>query len=223
MSTVHGKSNALRAVLAAALVTALAAPSSGRAGEGGAAPGAPEEPAWEWGPSILLYLVPGEPAYLQPTLTVDRGALHLEGRYNYEARDTGSAWVGWNLSFGEELKLGLTPMVGGVFGQMRGIAPGLTLTLEWGPVALWSQSEYVFDLGDSSQSFFYVWTELSVTGPDWLRVGVVLQRTRAFQTSTEVQGGPLVGLSFWKLSATAYLFAPGQDDQFVVVALAGSF
>jgi hypothetical protein len=223
MSTVHGKSNALRAVLAAALVTALAAPSSGRAGEGGAAPGAPEEPAWEWGPSILLYLVPGETAYLQPTLTVDRGALHLEGRYNYEARDTGSAWVGWNLSFGEELKLGLTPMVGGVFGQMRGIAPGLTLTLEWGPVALWSQSEYVFDLGDSSQSFFYVWTELSVTGPDWLRVGVVLQRTRAFQTSTEVQGGPLVGLSFWKLSATAYLFAPGQDDQFVVVALAGSF
>jgi hypothetical protein len=223
MSTVHGKSNALRAVLAAALVTALAAPWSGRAGEGGAAPGAPEEPAWEWGPSILLYLVPGEPAYLQPTLTVDRGALHLEGRYNYEARDTGSAWVGWNLSFGEELKLGLTPMVGGVFGQMRGIAPGLTLTLEWGPVALWSQSEYVFDLGDTSQSFFYVWTELSVTGPDWLRVGVVLQRTRAFQTSTEVQGGPLVGLSFWKLSATAYLFAPGQDDQFVVVALAGSF
>ncbi len=212
--------NALRAVLLAALVTALAAPSSGRAGEGGEAP---EELAWEWGPSVLLYLVPGETAYLQPTLTVDRGALHLEGRYNYEARDTGSAWVGWNLSFGEGLKLGLTPMVGGVFGQMRGIAPGLTLTLGWGPLALWCQSEYVFDLGDSSQSYFYAWSEFSVTGPDWLRVGVVVQRTRAFQTATEVQGGPLVGLAFWKLSATAYLFAPGQDDQFVVVALAGSF
>src|SRR5512137_1573439 len=220
MSTVHGKSNALGAVLAAALVAALATPSPGRAGEGAAAP---EAPAWEWGPSLLLYLVPGETAYLQPTLTVDRGALHLEGRYNYEARDTGSAWVGWNLSFGEELKLGLTPMVGGVFGQMGGIAPGFTLTLEWGPLALWSQSEYVFDLGDSSRSFLYAWSELSVTGPDWLRVGVVLQRTRAFQTTTEVQGGPLIGMSFWKLSATAYLFAPGQDDQFVVLSLAGSF
>ena len=175
------------------------------------------------GPVDPVYLVPGETGYLQPTLTVDRGPLHLEGRYAYEARGTGSAWVGWNLSFGEELTLGLRPMVGGVFGSMRGIAPGLTLTLEWGPVALWSQSEYVFDLGDSSQSFFYAWTELSITGPDWLRVGVVMQRNRAFQTRTEFQGGPLVGLSFWKLSATAYLFAPGQDDQFVVVSLAGSF
>ena len=223
MPAVTGNASILRAVLAAALVAAVAAPPAGRAGEGDATGADKEAPAWEWGPSVLLYLVPGESAFLQPTLTIDRGGLHLEGRYNYEARDTGSAWVGWNFSFGEELTLGLTPMVGAVFGGMRGVAPGLTLTLEWGPLALWSQSEYVFDLGDSSQSFFYDWTEVSITGPDWLRVGVVLQRTRAFQTTTEIQGGPLVGLSFWKLSATAYVFAPGQDDQFVVLSLAGSF
>ena len=114
-------------------------------------------------------------------------------------------------------------MVGGIFGQTRGIAPGLTITLEWGPLAFWSQGEFVFDLGDSSLSYFYVWSEFSVTGPDWLRVGVVVQRTRAFQVSTEVQGGPLAGVSFWKLSATAYLFAPGGEDQFVVLALAGAF
>ena len=154
---------------------------------------------------------------------VDRGGLHLEGRYNYEARDTGSAWFGWNLSFGDELKFMVTPMVGGVFGQTRGIATGLTITLDWGPLALWSQSEYVFDLKDSSNDYFYVWSELSVTGPEWLRVGLVLQRTRVFQTATELQGGPLAGVSFWKLSGTVYFFSPGQDDQFVVVALAGTF
>jgi hypothetical protein len=164
-----------------------------------------------------------ETGYFQPTLAVNHGGLHLEGRYNYEARETGSAWVGWNFSFGEELRLGLTPMAGGVFGQTKGIAPGLTLTLEWGPLALWHQSEYLFDLADSAQSFFYVWSEISLTGPEWLRVGLVLQRTRAFQTDTEVQGGPLVGFMFWKLSATVYLFAPGQVDQFVVVAASGSF
>jgi hypothetical protein len=165
----------------------------------------------------------GQPSYVQPTLTVDRGGLHLEGRYNYEAKDTASAWIGWNLSCGDALKVGFTPMVGGVFGEMRGIAPGFTFTLEWGPVALWAQAEYVFDLRDSSQSFAYEWSELSVTGPDWLRVGLVLQRTRAFQTSTEVQGGPLAGVSFWKLSATVYLFAPGTSDQFVVLSAAGTF
>ena len=62
-----------------------------------------------------------------------------------------------------------------------------------------------------------------MTGPDWLRVGLVLQRTRAFQTSTEFQGGPLAGVSFWKLSATVNFFAPGHEDQFVVLAAAGTF
>ena len=210
-------------VVIVGLAAALAAPGTGRAMEGATEPATEEAATWTWSPSLLLYVVPGEPPYLQPTLAVDRGGLHLEGRYNYEARETGSAWIGWNFSFGEELRFGLTPMVGGVFGQVNGLAPGFTITLEWGPLALWHQSEYVFDLADSSQSFYYLWSELSVTGPDWLRVGVVLQRTRAFQTATEVQGGPLVGVSLWKLAATVYLFAPGQDDQFVVVAASGSF
>lgn len=218
-----GRRKALGGALAVALVAAVAAPAPGRAGDGGAVPGAPEETAWEWGPSILLYVLRDEADYLQPTLTADRGALHLEARYDYEDRETGSAFVGWNLSFGEDLRLGLTPMLGGVFGRTNGIAPALTLTLEWGPLALWSQSEYVFDLGDSSSSFFYAWSELSVSNAGWLRVGVALQRTRVIQTSTELQGGPLVGISLWKLSATAYLFAPGTEDQYAVVAVAGIF
>jgi hypothetical protein len=204
-----------------AFLAAIATPLPGSAGD--AAPSAPEAVPWEWGPSILLYVLPEEPDFFQPTLTADHGALHLEARYNYEDRETGSAFVGWNLSFGEELRLGLTPMVGGVFGRTNGIAPALTLTLDWGPLALWSQSEYVFDLGDYTASYFYCWSELSFSNEDWLRVGLALQRTRAFQTSTQVQGGPLVGVSAWKLSATAYLFAPGQADQFVVVAVAGTF
>jgi hypothetical protein len=208
--------------LAAALVAVLAAPAGSRAAEDVASP-PPEVLEWEWGPSILLYVLRDEPNFLQPTLTVDRGFLHLEGRYNYEARDTGSAWVGWNFSFGEDWKFAFTPMIGGVFGQMKGVAAGLTFSIDWGPLSLWSQGEYVVDLVDSSQSYAYVWSELSVTGPEWLRVGLVLQRTRAFQTSTQFQGGPLFGISFWKLSGTAYLFSPGSQDQFVVLAVAGTF
>lgn len=212
-----------RGALAVALAAAIAAPGPGRAGDGGAAAGAPAAPAWQWSPSVLLYVLRDEANYLQPTLTVDRGSLRLEGRYNYEDRETGSVFVGWNLSFGEELKLGLTPMLGGVFGRTNGIAPALTLTLEWGPLALWSQSEYVFDLGDSSASYFYAWSELSASIGDWLRAGLALQRTRVFQTPTEFQGGPLVGVSIWKLAATAYLFAPGMESQYLVLSVAGTF
>ena len=217
----EGRRKAIRGALAAAILAAIAAPMPGTAGDV-AAP-AQEAATWEWGPSILLYVLPQESDFLQPTLTADHGALHLEARYNYEDRETGSAFVGWNLSFGEDLKFGFTPMLGGVFGRTNGIAPALTLTLEWGPLALWSQSEYVFDLGDRTASYFYSWSEFSFSNEDWLRIGLVLQRTRAFQTSTQVQGGPLVGVTLWKLSATVYLFAPGHADQFVVVALAGTF
>src|SRR5512137_2535903 len=118
-------------VLMAVVTAALAGSGSARAADDAPAPASAEATTWDFGPSLLLYVVPGEPAYFQPTLTVDRGGLHLEARYNYEARETGSAWVGWNFSFGEELKLGLTPMAGVVFGRMTGVAPGLTLTLDW--------------------------------------------------------------------------------------------
>ena len=64
----------------------------------------------------------------QPTVTADHGALHLEGRYNYEAFETGSAWVGWNFGVGEKLRLDATLMAGGVFGDTRGVAPGYHLT-----------------------------------------------------------------------------------------------
>ena len=55
---------------------------------------------------------------MQPTFTADRDWLHLEARYNYEALDTGSAWVGYNFSGGETLAWEFTPMIGGVFGDM---------------------------------------------------------------------------------------------------------
>jgi hypothetical protein len=182
-----------------------------------------EAPRWEWGPSVLLYVLPDEGDYLQPTLTVDRGRLHLEGRYNYEDRRTGSVFVGSTFAVGEALSLSFTPMLGVVFGKTRGLAPALTWTLDWGPLSLWSQSELVVDLGDRRDSFFYNWSELSVPNGQWWRIGAVVQRTRAFETRTEVQAGPLLGLSLWRLTATAYLFAPGQDDQFLVVAAAGRF
>ena len=83
--------------------------------------------------------------YVQPTFTADRGWLHLEARYNYEALDTGSAWVGYNFSGGEKLAWEFTPMIGGVFGDTTGIAPGYKGSLSWWKLELYSEGEYVFD------------------------------------------------------------------------------
>src|SRR5690242_16275182 len=71
-----------------------------------------DEKKWEFSLSAYTYIVPNDREYVQPTLRVDRDWLHLEARYNYEDIDTGSVFVGYNMSFGHDLTLDLTPMIG---------------------------------------------------------------------------------------------------------------
>ena len=54
----------------------------------------------------------------------------------------------------------------------------------------------MFDPGDSSGSFFYNWSELTLAPVDWFRFGLVTQRTRVYDTDRDIQRGLLVGFSF---------------------------
>jgi hypothetical protein len=178
---------------------------------------------WSFSASVYGYLVPDSRDYAQPTITADRNWLHLEARYNYEALDTGSAWVGYNFGGGEKLAWELTPMLGGVFGDMTGIAPGYKGSLSWWKLELYSEGEYVFDTGNSSDSFFYNWSELSLAPVDWLRFGMVTQRTRAYQTDREIQRGLLVGLSYKAVGFTTYVFNPDESRPTIVLAVGVNF
>jgi hypothetical protein len=211
-------------MLAIAIV-ALLLPTAARPEDGAGALAAADTsgPALEFRASLFAYSLPDEADYLQPTLAVDRGPLHLESRYQYEDRETFSLFVGWTFDFGEELKLELVPMLGGVAGRTNGIAPGLELSLAWGPLGLYSESEYVVDLEGGTSSFFYAWSELSAWPREWLRFGMALQRTRVFQTARDVSVGPLLGVAVWKLSAAFYLFQPGGDEQSAAASLEASF
>ena len=163
--------------------------------------------------------MPDDRDYAQPTVAFDREWLHLEARYNYEGLDTGSAWVGYNFSGGEKLAWAFTPMIGGVFGNTTGIAPGYKGSLSWGKLELYTEGEYVFDPGDSSENFFYTWSEFSLAPVDWFRVGLVIQRTKLYETDFDIQRGFLAGVSFKRVDFTTYLFNP--DDKPTVVLGAG--
>lgn len=183
-----------------------------------------EQPrAWAFSASAYTYIVPDSREYVQPTFTADRDWLHLEARYNYEDLDTGSTWVGYNFGGGEKLAWELTPMLGGVFGDTTGIAPGYKGSLSWWKLELYSEGEYVFDTGDSSGSFFYNWSELTLSPVDWLRFGLVTQRTRAYHTDREIQRGLLAGFSWRRLDLTTYVFNPDESKPTVVVAVALNF
>jgi hypothetical protein len=188
-----------------------------------AAPAAAQVPGWEFNASIYGYFPPEDLHYAQPTIIADRGVLHLEARYNYEAAKSGSAWIGWNFETGEELKLNATLMVGGVVGDLRGVAPGYELTLAWKGFELYSEGEFVIDTSNSSGNFFYNWAQLGYSPLDWLSFGLVSQRTRLYRTGLDVQRGFFVGIAYKSLSLNVYVFNPGWETPTVVSSLAVTF
>jgi hypothetical protein len=172
--------------------------------------------------SVYGYSVPDEPDYVQPSFTADRGRLHVEARYNYEDLETASAWIGANFEVGDTLAFTVTPMLGAVFGQTAGIAPGYRAGLAWRQLELTSEGEYLVDSSDSSENFFYTWSELSGYPLEWLRLGAVVQRTRAYESERDIQRGFLVGGSWRQADFTAHLFNPDEDDPTVVLAVGWS-
>ncbi|HNQ89060.1 MAG TPA: hypothetical protein PKM73_10635 [Verrucomicrobiota bacterium] len=178
---------------------------------------------WSFSVSAYSYFVPAEREYVQPTFSADRGWLHLEARYNYEDLETGSAWVGYNLGGGETLEWELTPMLGGVFGNTTGIAPGCKGSLSWRKLELYSEGQYVFDTDDSSGSFFYNWSELTMAPTDWFRFGLVTQRTRLYDADRDIQRGLMVGFTFKQLDVAGYVFDPDESRPTVVIGLRVDF
>ena len=179
--------------------------------------------AWSFAAVLYGYVIPHDQSYFSATFRADRNWAHLEARYNYEDQKTGSVWLGYNLSFGEKLVLDATPMVGGVFGNTTGVAPGYLFTLSYKKISLYSEGEFVFDTKNSGSNFFYNWDELTYSPTDWLRAGLVSQKTREYQTPLDVQRGFFAGFSYRRLDFTTYVFNVGWTDPTVVLAMGFTF
>ena len=179
--------------------------------------------AWSFAAATYGYLVPDDESYFSATFRADRNWTHLEARYNYEDRKTGSVWVGYNLSFGEKLVLDATPMVGGVFGNTTAVAPGYLVTLSYKKISLYSEGEFVFDAKNSGGNFFYTWNELTYSPTDWFRAGLASQKTRAYQTPLDVQRGVFAGFTYRRLDVSTYVFNVGWTNPTIVLGLGCTF
>jgi hypothetical protein len=179
---------------------------------------------WSFAFTGFVFDPPDDSSYFSPIFYADRGALHLEGRYNYEDRETGSVFVGRNFEAGENVTLTAVPLFGLVFGNTNGIAPGAEIEIAWRRLSLYAESEYVFDLEESDDSFLYTWSEATVSFTDWLRAGLVVQRTRTYETGLDIQRGLLVELSRGSLSFGFHWFnLDRKEDQIFAYAVGYEF
>jgi hypothetical protein len=188
-----------------------------------AAPPTSTAKAWAFNLTTNGYVLPDQDGYASPTLAADRDWLHLEARYNYENLRTGSLWVGYNFSTGKKVVLSVTPMIGGVFGRTTGVAPGCEASLSYKKIELSISNEFVIDTGDKSGSFYYSWPQLTYSPLDWLRLGLVAQRTKAYHDSLDTQRGFFVGISHERIEFTTYIFNAGWTDPTAVLEVGFSF
>jgi hypothetical protein len=181
------------------------------------------EDEWSFALSASTYFVPDHHDYVQPTVTADRGWLHLEARYNYEALDTASTWIGYNFAGGHKLAWEFTPKVGGVFGGTTGVAAGYSGSLTWWKLEFYSEGEYLYDVRDPSGSFLYSWSELTIAPVEWLRIGLAEQRTRTDHAEKHVQPGIVLGITHDHIAFSTYVFDLDKSKPTVVLALSVHF
>ncbi len=182
-----------------------------------------ESKEWAFSAAANFYLLPENEVYVNPIFTAQRKHMFLQARYNYEDLQTGSVFGGYNFSVGRKVEFSATPIAGVAFGNTNGIAPGLIWELNWWRLNLYTESEYLFDISDKENNFYYAWAELTISPADWLWLGITVQRTKLYETDLDVQRGITLGFNEKFLSVSAYVFNLGWDEPFGVVSVEVEF
>jgi hypothetical protein len=207
------------ALAALAAVTAAAADTE----QPGRRASSPDKPSWEFAVTAYPTQVRGGDNTTSAIAAADRGELHLEARYGYEMKDSRSAFAGWTFSGGDTVKWELTPLVGGAWGPVQAFVPGFEASIAWGKLDFYTEVEFVRDRNDSSASYNYAWSELGFRALEWLRIGAVGQRTRAYGGEREFQRGPFAQATWGPATIGGFWFNPGSQDQVFVLSLGVSF
>jgi len=183
-----------------------------------------DDNGWKYSLCVSTYLEQHARDFANPTVSVDHDWLHIEARYNYEALKTGSLWLGHKFTTGDRLEIEITPMVGGVLGDITGIAPGYNIWLGYKALTFLTQGEYFFDTANHANNFFYSWSELSCDLASWLKAGIVIDRTKVLGSSFDVRRGPLLGFKCNDhFDFTTYWLNPGDREATFVFATTVNF
>ena len=209
-------------VLAASCVV-IATTAHGQEASAGRRASPATKPSWEFAITAYPTDVRGGENYTSAIAVADRGPLHLEARYGYEGIDARSAFVGWTFSGGEAITWELTPLLGGAWGTTRAFVPGFEASLGWKRFDFYIEGEYVRDKGEQADSYFYAWSELGFKATEWLRLGVVGQRTRAYGGDRDIQRGPFAQVTWGPVTLGAFWFNPGSNDQVFVGSIGVAF
>jgi hypothetical protein len=178
---------------------------------------------WNFSAWTELFILPDEQNFFNPTFYARTTTLHLEGRYNYEDRNTVSLWAGRRFRFGKDVEFLLVPMAAVILGNTGGMAPGLEAEISYRKLDFYSESEYVFNFQSKEDNFFYIYSELAARPLEPLRIGLMAQRTRVVQAEREIQRGLFAEYYFGRFRAGAFYFNPFSSSYFWLASVSVDF
>ncbi len=101
--------------------------------------------------------------------------------------------------------------------------PGFVASVAWKRFDFYIEGEYVRDNGEHTDSYFYAWSEVGFKAAEWLRVGIVGQRTRAYGGERDIQRGPFAQVTWGPVTIGGFWFNPGSKDQVFVGSIGATF
>ena len=166
----------------------------------------------------FYYAMRDQPDFTVGVASLNHGSLHLEARYNYEARDAGSVFAGWKFAGGDAVTFEVTPIVGALFGAARGVVPGIEASVAYGTLDAYVEAEYVHDLDQHSASYYYAWSELGGSRCRGCALASSASARARSRTAATCSAGPSQ-LFIDKVTLGIYAFNPDAGSRYVVVSL----
>jgi len=144
---------------------------------------------------------------------------YFEGRYNYEALNTASAYAGKVFEKKAAFSYSFNPVLGLVAGKFNGGSAGMNIEANYKKISFSSQSQFTFSLINRDQNFTYSWSELSYNAANFLEAGISLQQSGEYETKNKFDKGVFLKLECSRWTLPFYVFKKSGNEKFFVLSL----
>lgn len=107
-------------------------------------------------------------------------------------------------------------------GEAHGHIAGLEASVGAGRLDYYLEAEYL-PARAGRAGYLYAWSELGYRPVEWVRLGVVMQRTRVYGGDRDIRPGCLLQFTVRNCTAGVYWFNPGAEAQVVMLSLGFRF
>lgn len=144
---------------------------------------------------------------------------YFEGRYNYEALNAASIYVGKVFEKKSNFSYFINPVIGLVAGGYKGGSLGMNIKIDFKKYSFSSQPQYTFSIADSKDNFTYSWSELGMNACKYFTGGLVLQQSKYLNASNEMDKGAFIKVKIGHLAVPLYVFEKANKEKYFVLSL----